>query len=132
MKRSSQKDWTPPASESSSPFGEFFEEVLGYQPDPAVQAEDASAGPGETGPRFSGQMATLQIERKGRRGKTVTLVNGLQAPREALEELTAVLRQACGAGGTLAGATIEIQGDQRDRVEERLTGLGIKVKRSGG
>jgi translation initiation factor 1 len=74
----------------------------------------------------------VRLERKGRGGKTVTVLSGLSGPAAGLADLARELKAACGAGGTLKGREIEIQGDQRDRVEAFLAKRGLGVKRSGG
>jgi len=69
-------------------------------------------------------------EKGGRRGKTVTIVSGL--PRDAQEVVAGELKRHCGAGGTIKGGAIEIQGDHRDKVAERLRASGYDVKVTGG
>jgi translation initiation factor 1 len=69
---------------------------------------------------------------KGRGGKTVTLVTGIQLPNEELRDLAKALKQSCGTGGAVKGDVIEIQGDQRDTLVAQLEDRGFKVKRSGG
>ncbi len=69
-------------------------------------------------------------ERGKRGGKTVTLVRGL--PSAELEARAVELKRLCGAGGTVRDEAIEIQGDHRERVAERLRGLGFQVKLAGG
>ncbi len=69
---------------------------------------------------------------RGRGGKTVTLIEGVQLPAAELRELARNLRRRCGTGGALKNDTIEIQGDQRDAVVEQLEALGFRVKRKGG
>ena len=71
-------------------------------------------------------------ERGGRGGKVVTVIRGLPERGPALDALAAELRRLCGAGGTVKDGAILIQGDQRDRVAERLRGLGYTVKLAGG
>jgi len=71
-------------------------------------------------------------EKKGRRGKAVTVITGVALDREGLHRLAAELKQKCGAGGTVKGAVIEIQGDHRDLLVEELKRRGCAVKRSGG
>jgi translation initiation factor 1 len=56
----------------------------------------------------------------------------VQLPAAALRELARELRRQCGTGGALKNDTIEIQGDQRDAVVERLEARGFRVKRKGG
>ncbi len=69
---------------------------------------------------------------KGRGGKTVTLVTGVQLPGPELKALTKDLKKRCGTGGALKEGVIEIQGDNRDVLVAELETRGFKVKRSGG
>ncbi len=69
---------------------------------------------------------------KGRGGKVVTTVTGLQLTAAELQKLAKALKQRCGSGGTLKNDVIEIQGDKRDVLVEELEGRGFRVKRSGG
>jgi translation initiation factor 1 len=71
-------------------------------------------------------------ERGGRSGKTVTVVRGLPVRGPALEQLAGELKRLCGAGGGVKEHTIEIQGDHRERLAERLRGMGYAVKLAGG
>lgn len=71
-------------------------------------------------------------EKKGRGGKTVTLVRGLALAPEELATLGRQLKTACGSGGTVAGGVIEIQGDHVERVVPLLQAKGFVVKRAGG
>jgi len=74
----------------------------------------------------------VAFERKGRRGKPVTLLTGLPPDPDTLAELARSLKQLCGTGGTVENGSILLQGDQRDKAQTRLTQLGYKVKRVGG
>jgi translation initiation factor 1 len=71
-------------------------------------------------------------DRGNRGGKVVTVVRGLSEHGPALENLAAELRRLCGAGGTVKDEAVEIQGDHRERVAERLRALGHTVKLAGG
>lgn len=74
----------------------------------------------------------LGRETRGRKGKAVTIITGVPLDREGLHRLAAELKQKCGAGGTVKGAVIEIQGDHRDLLLEELKRRGYTTKRSGG
>src|SRR5690349_1821642 len=74
----------------------------------------------------------LLRDRKGRGGKTVTLVAGVPGSAETLAALASDLKRLCGAGGTLRGDVIEIHGDLRDRLRAELERRGYKVKIAGG
>lgn len=68
------------------------------------------------------------MEKKGRGGKTVTVVYDLPQNEAFLKELAQELKRACGTGGAVAENTIELQGDLRDRVRECLQKKGWQVK----
>jgi translation initiation factor 1 len=70
--------------------------------------------------------------RSGRGGKVVTVIHGLPERGAALDARAGELRRLCGAGGTVKDGMIEIQGDHRERVAERLRALGYTVKLAGG
>jgi len=71
--------------------------------------------------------ARLRIERAGRRGKTVTVVDGLPRNRNFLKALSKELKRACGTGGTAVEAGVEIQGEHLDRIRELLLAKGWTV-----
>lgn len=73
-------------------------------------------------------VARLRIEKAGRRGKTVTVVENLPRNRAFLKGLATELKQACGSGGTVVDDRVEIQGDHRDRLRALLAGRGWTVK----
>jgi translation initiation factor 1 len=70
----------------------------------------------------------LRIEKAGRKGKTVTVVEGLPKNREFLKELTGELKRACGSGGKAAEDHVEIQGDHRESLRSLLQRKGWVVK----
>ncbi|MDX2438455.1 MAG: stress response translation initiation inhibitor YciH [Acidobacteriota bacterium] len=72
--------------------------------------------------------ARLRIEKAGRRGKTVTVIEGLPKNREFLKELTGELKKACGSGGKSGENHVEIQGDHREKLRVLLKGKGWVVK----
>jgi translation initiation factor 1 len=73
-------------------------------------------------------VARLRIEKAGRKGKTVTVVEGLARNREFLKQLAGELKRACGSGGKAGETHIEIQGDHRDTLRELLRAKGWTVK----
>lgn len=73
-------------------------------------------------------VARMRVEKAGRGGKTVTVIDGLPRNAAFLKELTKELKQACGTGGTSLDDGVELQGDQRDRVREHLQKKGYGVK----
>ncbi len=78
------------------------------------------------------QNLRIQASRKGRKGKTVTVVSGFQTSPENLTSLVKQLKNYCGAGGTIKENEIEIQGDCVQKTLQFLLKLGYKAKISGG
>ncbi|MEK8051071.1 stress response translation initiation inhibitor YciH [Ideonella sp. DXS22W] len=76
----------------------------------------------------------VHFETKGRGGKAVTVVRGLDdLPPDTLAQWGKQLRTACGAGGAVKdGGVLEIQGDHREKVQAWLQAQGRKVKLAGG
>jgi translation initiation factor 1 len=70
----------------------------------------------------------LRIEKKGRSGKTVTVLEGFTRDLTFLGNLARSIKQSCGTGGTLKGQNIEIQGDFRQRIREMLRQQGFQTK----
>ena len=73
-------------------------------------------------------VAKLRVEKKGRGGKTVTVVFGLPANDDFLKSLCGELKRACGCGGSTTTDSVELQGDLRDRVRAHLEEKGFVVK----
>jgi translation initiation factor 1 len=78
------------------------------------------------------QNLKVQASRKGRKGKTVTVISGFQLKPETLQTLLKQLKTQCGAGGTVKDNEIEIQGEHKQKLWQILTQLGYKAKISGG
>lgn len=73
-------------------------------------------------------VAKLRIEKGGRGGKTVTVVDGLPRNRAFVQELAKELKRQCGTGGTAGESSVEIQGDHRERLRALLAAKGWSVK----
>ncbi|MGF1496313.1 MAG: translation initiation factor [Elainellaceae cyanobacterium] len=77
------------------------------------------------------QQLKIEATRKGRKGKTVTVISGFQSSPEKLASVLKTLKSQCGAGGTVKDSTVEIQGDHAGKALTVLTELGYKAKLSG-
>jgi translation initiation factor 1 len=73
-------------------------------------------------------VAKLRMEKKGRGGKTVTVIYDLPHNEAFLKELSGELKRACGVGGAVVEGGIELQGEQRERVRAALQKKGHTVK----
>jgi translation initiation factor 1 len=85
----------------------------------------------EPGARYK-FVAVLRIEKQGRGGKTVTVIDQLPKNELFLKDLTTKLKKKCGSGGTYSTAgkegLIEIQGEKRDLIRALLAKEGIRTK----
>ena len=78
------------------------------------------------------QNVRIQATRAGRKGKTVTVITGLQHNSESMNKLLKKLKAQCGSGGTVKDDTLEIQGEHKQKLLEIMIKLGYKAKISGG
>ncbi len=74
------------------------------------------------------QPVRVRLERKGRKGKTVSIVTGVKSPDVGKRALLKHLKGKLGCGGAVKGAEIEIQGDQRERLVALLNELGYRAR----
>ncbi len=77
----------------------------------------------------------IKLEKNQRGGKLVTVIHDLPFNPPYFEDLAKKLKNHCGTGGTFkkeGKGQIELQGDQREKVEAFLAKLNFKTKRSGG
>ncbi len=71
-----------------------------------------------------GQRLRVSVERKGRGGKTVTVVKGFIGTEADLKGLGRTLKTKCGAGGGVKDGEIIIQGERKERITELLRAEG--------
>jgi len=109
--------------------------VFSTDPEPVTPAPAAQLPPNPAGPVRSRQQNTpvlVWLDRKGRGGKTVSVVKQVMSPPAGKEALLKLLKTKLGTGGTLKDGDIEIQGDHRDTIVGILKELGYQAKKAGG
>jgi len=106
---------------------------LVYSTEKAIPRKEIRSGkdlPAEL--QTSRQRIIVRLDRKGRGGKSVTIIEGLQMLQQEKEALLKQLKAAIGTGGTIKDKALEIQGDHCRTIMAALEKLGYRPKRSGG
>jgi len=124
-----KRDKKPEASAPAAPFHNPFaalglkREELPAGPAPApVKAEQSKGSKEPRGPA----RAVVRMERKGRGGKEVTVVEQLGLSAAELEKWLKALKGGLGCGGTVEEDTLVLQGDQRERLPALLEARGVR------
>ncbi len=110
-------------------YSELVYSTAKAQPD---QEHNAIASQPQPGGGKSPQTARISLDRKGRQGKSMTIIDGLSACPSHMATLCKTLKTNLGAGGTVKEGHIEIQGDHRSKVVALLQKLNYKTKLIGG
>ena len=85
---------------------------------------DAGADPGKS--YLASSRLHILMERKGRAGKTATIIEGFGCDGAELKLIATRLKQRLGTGGSVRGSEILVQGDRRRDVAEFLESLGFR------
>lgn len=91
------------------------------------ETADTEAQPSENRPHQTGTLH-ISLERKGRAGKTATIIYGFTVDDPTLNEIASQLKRAIGCGGSARGGEILLQGDRVESARSFLTAKGYKVK----
>ena len=101
-----------------------------YSTNPDFQYEEIEESEQETLPNNQ-QKLYVQLDKKQRAGKQVTLITGFVGTSEDLEILGKELKNKCGVGGSVKNGEILLQGDFRQKVMDYLVQKNYKVKQRG-
>lgn len=103
--------------------------VYSTNPDFSYQTNDEAEAP--TLPPQQQQLR-VQLDKKQRGGKQVTLITGFVGTNDDFQKLGKLLKTKCGVGGSAKDGEIVVQGDFREKVLEVLIKEGYKAKKIGG
>ena len=108
-----------------------WKDALGALKDSGAIPVDNTPDPVEennTGSSIQKTPLKVVIDRKGRKGKTATIIEGFTGPDEKLEELAKTLKQRLGTGGSTRDSEILIQGDRKTDIISILKSMGYRTK----
>lgn len=109
-------------------LGELLGGFPGVEISPGPEEISRKTAPPEApdpGVRFASSLR-LGVQRKGRKGKTVTLLFGLGGSDDALSAFVTELKKALGCGASFEGDALCVQGDQREKLAAFLKVRGAK------
>lgn len=95
--------------------------------EPESSHEDPPVSSGQQSPSQSSPLYIV-TEKKGRKGKTATIIQGFSIPFEEVEAIARQLKQLLGVGGSVRESEILIQGDCKEKIKKFLISKDFKVK----
>lgn len=94
-----------------------------YSTDPEFESSTEEEDQTESAAKNE-QPVRIQLDRKQRAGKSVTLVHGFKETEPKLQDLTKELKRLCGTGGSMKNGEVLIQGDFRQKIQQWLIKQG--------
>jgi len=111
-------------------FSGFNGLVFSTNPDQELDFNDSENIEESLAPKH--QNLKVQLDKKQRAGKAVTLITGFVGTDDDLKDLGKLLKSKCGVGGSVKDGEILIQGDFREKIIDLLIAEGYKAKKVGG
>ncbi len=105
----------------NKPFGVVFSTNPDFDFNTGDDGDEETLSPGD-------QDLRVHIEKKGRKGKPVSIVTGFIGSAEDLTDLARTLKTKCGVGGSAKEGEIILQGTMKDKVVKVLLALGYGAK----
>lgn len=102
-----------------------------YSTNPDFKYETEAEEPAVTPPPGQ-QRLRVQLDRKNRGGKVVTLITGFTGTDDDLKALGKLLKSKCGVGGSVKDGEIIVQGDFKAKVLELLKKEGYSQAKAVG
>lgn len=96
--------------------------------EPEVQEENKTPENPSDNQTYQKEPLTIVTDRKGRNGKTATIIEGFTIPQKEVEEIARKLKQKLDVGGSVREGEILIQGDHKANVVNFLKNLNFKTK----
>jgi len=117
-----KRDQAPPPTPFNAALAGLAAKRGEVRPGPERPAPHPAALDGRPPPA----RAVVRMERAGRGGRTVTVVEKLDLPPRRLEEWLGELKRALGCGGAIEGGALVLQGDTRERIARLLEARGVR------
>jgi translation initiation factor 1 len=120
-----KRDKKPEPAAAAAPFNNPFAAIAGKR-EQLPSAPAPVAAPSRAEERKGPARAVVRLERKGRGGKEVTVVEHLQLPKAEREVWLKALKGSLGCGGVVEEESLVLQGDQRERLPALLEARGVR------
>ena len=114
---------TPPQADWRDALSSLLDSVPPADNTPSTSDSELLSDAGSS-PKSVGKLR-IDIERKGRGGKTATIISGFDCDDDIIEDIAAKIKKKLATGGSARGGEILIQGERRDDVVKVLKEMGL-------